>query len=209
MEQIQYAIITRKDEIEEYIYGHKFQTGLNICPHSDFFHIYDVNTIPKRLPIYINDTYIRFVSFPPNAQFKYPHPANPYFTIKADKIILSERIPLSEFITADMVKQKHINLQHIPKEHRTYEMYIAAIRQSGIWIKEIPEQTDEACLLAVQSDSDALVYIKNITPQLIQEAYKTAQQSVYLNTLSCPWKYIHNYLTLNHPIPLSNAQIHM
>lgn len=188
MEPIQYAIITREDEIEEYIYGHKFQTGLNICPHTEFFHIYDTKAIPKRLPIYLNDTYIRFVTFCHDTKFLYPNPANPYFTIKADKIILSERIPLSKYITADMIKEKHINLQHIPKEQRTYQMYLDAIRQSGTWIKEIPEQTDEACLLAVQNDSYALLYIKNITPQLIQEAYKTAQKSFYFNTLSCPWR---------------------
>ena len=108
-----------------------------------------------------------------------------------------------------MVKEKHINLQHIPKESRTYQMYLDAIRQSGLWIKEIPEQTDETCLLAVQNDSDAIVYIKNITPQLIQEAYKTAQKSVYLNTLSCPWKFAYTYLNANYPTALLAAQIHM
>jgi hypothetical protein len=185
---IQYAIITREDEIENYIYGHKFVTGLNICPHSEFFHVYDTTIIPTRLPIYVNDTYIRFVSFPPDAQFKYPNPANPYFTIKADKIILSDRLALADYMTADMVAQKHINLQHIPKERRTYSMYLNAIRGCHAWIKEIPEQTDEACLVAVREHCDALLYIHKLTPELCKEGFETAKKNAYFgNSFCCPW----------------------
>lgn len=188
MEPVQYAIITSEDEIEEYIYCHKFKTGLNICPHREFFHIYDTKAIPKRLPIYLKDTYIRFVTFCNDTKFLYPNPANPYFTIKADKIILSERMFLSKYITADMIKEKHSNLQYIPKKERTYQMYLDAIKGYYAWIKEIPEQTNESCLLAVQEHCDALLYIKNITPELVQEAYNTAKKNQYFNTWMCPWK---------------------
>lgn len=183
-----YCIVTREDEIEDYIGGHKFVTGLNICPHSDFFHVYNTAIIAKRLPIYVNDTYIRFVSFPPDALFKYPDPRNPYFTIKADKIILSERVLLADYITEDMVAQKHINLQHIPKERRTYSMYLTAIRGCYAWIKQIPEQTEEACLLAVREHCDALLYIRELTPELCKEGLETAKKNIYFgNAFCCPW----------------------
>ncbi len=189
MEPIQYAIITREDEIEEYIYGHKFQTGLNICPHTEFFHIYDTKAIPKRLPIYLNDTYIRFVTFCHDTKFLYPNPANPYFTIKADKIILSERMPLSIYITADMVKENYACLQHIPPEKRTYQMYIDAIQQGCYyWLTKLSQQTTEACILAVQADYRALLVIKHITPEIAYKAYLTAKKDIYYNTDICPWK---------------------
>ena len=156
---MQYANITSDDEVQEYIYGHKFVTGLNVCPHDGFFIVYDVASIPNRLPKYLNDRYIRFATFPPDAQKRYPDPRNPYFTVKADRVILSERVPLSEYVTADMVKQNHVCLQHIPRERRTYDMYLDAIRGNYHWLKEC-EQTEEACLLAVRGSRDALQYIK-------------------------------------------------
>lgn len=160
----EYAIITRKDEIEEGIYGHKFVTGLNVCPHNGLFHVHLTATIHKRLPVYVDDTYIRFVSFPSDAKFLYPHPANPYFTVKADKIILSERLPLGEFITADMIKERYVCLEHIPRERRTTQMYEDAIKGGAyFWLKEMPVQTWDACMAAVMIDPDALRLIRDPT----------------------------------------------
>jgi hypothetical protein len=195
MSEHPYAIITTDDEIEESRYKHKFQTGLNICPHNHGFCIHATSAIPKRLPIHINDKYIRFVEFPSDSGARiadntilFPDNCQLY----ANKIIASERIPLADYITADMVKQHHINLQHIPKERRTYySMYLDAIRGCYAWIKEMPEQTDEACLLAVQEHSDALLYIKKLTPELCHVAFETAKKNQFYNTqLCCPWRYI-------------------
>ncbi len=186
-----YCIITTADEIEEYQYKHKFQTGLNICPHSRGFCIYNVSAIPKRLPIHANDTYIRFVTFLPDSNIRsadnntlFPDNCQLY----AYQIIASDRIKLSDYITEDMIKEADICLNWIPKERRTYSMYLSAIRGCYEWIKYIPEQTAEACLAAVAQDCRALLHIKKLTPELCLIGLETAKKHpYYCHELLCPW----------------------
>ncbi len=187
-----YAIITSKDER---IYNYIYHTGLNIAKENNLFIIYDTESLIKRLPIHINDTYIRFATFPYDSKFLF-YKNVPYFY--TNKVVLSERILLSEYITPEMIQQNFVCLDHIPHEKRTYQMYLDALSQGAYkYLNQMPTQTPEACLIAVQANFNALIAIKNITHELLAEAHKTAQKDSLYNTIYCPWKSLmqqHPYL---------------
>jgi len=135
-------------------YGFKYQLGLNI--NDEPFNQYEFSNgmyfyREEQIARWINDgDNLAVVSIPQDAQVC-------HFTdqSKADKIHIEKIIPLANW-----------------DRWNDLEFCLNAVRQNGLALKFVKEQTPKICLEACKENGNALEYVKEQTPEICLEAVK-------------------------------------
>ena len=162
--------------------GFQFRTGLNVDPvpfnprgkcQSGGIYFCEFSKFPRWLnydnrPMY----YMRSVRIPDDARVY--EEKNKW---KADRIILGERIPISELEIwnnskdcSEAVKVNGYALKYI--KDQTLELCAAAVKKNGDVLQYVRDQNEEVCLEAVKQNGYSLFYVKNKTPEICLEAVK-------------------------------------
>ena len=162
--------------------GYQFQTGLNIdsipfnpsgeCqPGGIYF------CLLEKIHIWLNYNddqmiYARVVTIPDDALVWVEREK-----FKADRIILSERqkiVDLEQWkdpvFCLEAVKQDGLALQYVLEQ--TPELCLEAVKQHSWALQYVKEQTPQLCLEAVKQDGWALQFVKQQTPELCLEAVR-------------------------------------
>jgi hypothetical protein len=148
-----YKILNEK----EYHHGFQYKDGLNIDTNEFNTEKCSAGGLyfceKQYIGLYIGyGIYIRKVSIPNDARISIED--NKF---KADKIILGERLSLTDFFS-----------------NQTYEFNLAAVKQNGMALQYIntPNQTDEICVSAITQNCDAIQHVITKTFELYKVAVK-------------------------------------
>lgn len=105
----------------------------------------------------------------------------PYYNLVRSNIVIRDPeteistivyLDIDESIVLKAVSRVGKALQYVQENKRTPELCEAAIRQDGMAIYFVPNQTLELCLLAIKQNPNALQYITNQTPELCKIAVR-------------------------------------
>jgi hypothetical protein len=77
----------------------------------------------------------------------------------------------------NLVKQNGLNLRNVPDQ--TYEICVLAVLQNGLSLEFVQEQTEAICINAVMQNKDAMQFVKTVTPRILQ---------VYGIVIVCSWQ---------------------
>jgi hypothetical protein len=95
---------------------------------------------------------------------------------KSDKIILSNIQRLDNMISSDLcmtlnaVKQNGMILQYV--KNQTYDICMEAVKQTGLALQYVKNQTEENCMEAIKQNIWALEYVNNQTEDMCMKAVK-------------------------------------
>lgn len=91
---------------------------------------------------------------------------------KTNMILVERKATLEEYLACkgeaftselDAVNRNGLYLQYIGEEVQTEEICLAAVRQNGLALKYVKDQTNKICLEAVEKTGGALQYVENQT----------------------------------------------
>jgi len=151
-------------------YGHQYRLGLNKdrlpfnpsgdCSHGGLYFCTEEN-LPKFLRY---GTTVGHFTIPKNAKVYVEHEK-----FKCDKMILEKIVLLEEFLNdgeraLNFVKQNGLALEFV--KNQTPEICLAAVKQNGLALEFVKNQTRDICLAAVNQEPYALQFIKNQTPEI-------------------------------------------
>jgi hypothetical protein len=111
--------------------------------------------------------YIWDVVIPNDAQVIYMT-----YKIKCDKFVLANKKPIwsNYHMCLEMVKQNGLAVQFVKEQ--TKEICLEAVKQNGYALRYIKKQTEELCLEAVKLYGYALKYVKEQTEEICLTAVK-------------------------------------
>jgi hypothetical protein len=171
--------LLRKDEIHN---NFQYKTGLNVdsqpwCPDEDCapggIYFCRLKYLPKWIHLYDDITWCRWVTIPTDAEVK---DSIDLLTVKANKVILSDRIHIIDIIYKyfDTVNPTMLNPIAAPFIDPFDPKCIESVRNdtSGTVFRTIMHQTPELCIEAVNCDWTLLEYVWEQTPEICMEAIK-------------------------------------
>jgi Domain of unknown function (DUF4116) len=191
--------LLRKDENHR---GLKFKTGLNVDiqswrPQEDCspggIYFCRLNQLHKWLDLYDDVAWCRWVSIPADAEVV---DCGDLLKFKANKVILSERVPVEEIIHEyfDMDELYKLNkiaagfmdpsdpktLEYVRNEPtgkafgalkiQPHELSLEMVSKDYRMLYYVREQTPEICMAAVNNNGEALQYVREQTPEICMTA---------------------------------------
>jgi hypothetical protein len=191
--------LLRKDENH---HGLQFKTGLNVDiqpwrPQADCapggIYFCRLNQLHRWLDLYSDVAWCRWVSIPADAELV---DCGDLFKFKANKVILSERVPIEEIIRGYFDIHELYKLNRIaaafmdpsdPKcveavrndpsgtvfrtmKHQKPEICLEMVSRDWRLLQYVREQTPEICLAAVKQNNYAIVYVREQTPEICMAA---------------------------------------
>jgi hypothetical protein len=178
--------LLRKDEIH---HGLQFKTGLNVdnqpwrpqvdcAPGGIYF--CRLNQLHRWLDLYNDVAWCRWVSIPADAEVV---DCGNKLKFKANKVILSERVPIEEIIREYFDVDKLCKLKPLaaafmdPADPKCIE----AVRNdpTGNVFRALRRQTPEICLVAVSRNLNLLQYVRVQTPEVCRAAVKQSAYALF------------------------------
>ncbi len=173
-DKIYYKYVNQNMQHYNYVYKdfyNKLPDNEKFDPHNEHgggLHFCDIEDLPEWLYMFSSDCMIYEVTVPDNANVcakikKY----------KSDRIIISNPLPINEFIKYHNVEILFVTL-HGPSlryvDTQTNELCRIAVQQDGFSLKYVKKQTNELCIKAIEQYAHSLKYVKNQTDEICSKA---------------------------------------